>query len=141
MQKLQLTLTISKKLLSAILLLTSSTVVYCEGVKMQRNVTEIDSGHVSNTTAFFNETRNETAYQCQGASKEDLRIYEDLAWWMDAVCQVMKSLSIKNGMLRHSLGGAVILFSLQHFIAPALGLLPCLPSRQNREAIKALNSF
>ena len=34
------------------------------------------------------------------------------------------------GMLSHSLGGAVICISLQHFIAPALGLMPCLPSRQ-----------
>ena len=42
-------------------------------------------------------------------------------------------------MLRHSLGGAVILFSFQHFIAPALDLMHCLPSQQRREAIKALN--
>ena len=33
-----------------------------------------------------------------------------------------KSLCMKNGMLRHSLGGAVIVISLQHFIAPALDL-------------------
>ena len=33
-----------------------------------------------------------------------------------------------NAMLCHSLGWAVILFSLQHFIAPALDLMPCLPS-------------
>ena len=100
MKKLKLTLIISKELFSAILLLTSSPAVFCAEAKMQRNVTEIYSGHVSNTTAFFNETNttgffnetiNETAYQCQGASKEDLRINEDVAWWMDAVCQVMKS--------------------------------------------------
>ena len=29
-----------------------------------------------------------------------------------------------NGMLRHSLGGEVMLFSLQHFVAPALDLMP-----------------
>ena len=34
-----------------------------------------------------------------------------------------------NGMLCHALGGAVILFSLQHFIAPALDLLPCLQAQ------------
>ena len=96
MKKLKLTLIISKKLFSAILLLTSSPAVFCAEAKMQRNMTEIYSGQVSNTTAFFNETSNETAYQCQGASKEDLRINEDVAWWMDAVCQVMKSLSIKK---------------------------------------------
>ena len=31
-----------------------------------------------------------------------------------------------NGMLRHSLGGAVICISLQYFIAPALDLMPAL---------------
>ena len=44
-------------------------------------------------------------------------------------------------MLRHSLEGSVILFSLQHLIAPALDLMPCLPSGQRREAIKALKLF
>ena len=44
-----------------------------------------------------------------------------------------------NGMLRHSLGGAIIFISLQHFIAPALDLMDCLPSRPRREAIKTLN--
>ena len=33
-----------------------------------------------------------------------------------------------NVMLHHSLGGAVVLFSLQHFIAPALDYFPaCKP--------------
>ena len=45
-----------------------------------------------------------------------------------------------NGMLCHTCGGAVILFSLEHFIAPALDLMGCLPSWQRREAIKGLNS-
>ena len=40
-----------------------------------------------------------------------------------------------NGMLHNSLGGAVILFSLQHFIDPALDLMLCLPSKQRREAL------
>ena len=43
----------------------------------------------------------------------------------------------QNGMLRHSLGGEVIFLSLQHFIASNLDLMPCLPSRQRREAIKS----
>ena len=46
----------------------------------------------------------------------------------------------KNGMLRHCFGGAVIVLSLQHFIAPASNLLPCLPSRGGREAIWAFYS-
>ena len=46
-----------------------------------------------------------------------------------------------NGILCHSLGGAVIFLSLQHFIAPALDLMNCLPSLQKREAIKACNSL
>ena len=37
------------------------------------------------------------------------------------------------------LGGAVICIYLQHFIVPAFHLMSCLPSRQKREAIKALN--
>ena len=32
----------------------------------------------------------------------------------------------RNGMLHHSLGGAVIFISLQHFIAPSLKLMLCL---------------
>ena len=36
--------------------------------------------------------------------------------------------------------GAVIFIYLQHFFAPALDLMPCLTSRQRREAMKALNS-
>ena len=53
-------------------------------------------------------------------------------------------------MLRHSLGRGVI-FSLQHFIGPALNLMPCLPScleltaclpsRLRREAKKAVISL
>ena len=49
-----------------------------------------------------------------------------------------KVLNGKNGMLYHSLGA--VIFSLQHFIAPALDVMPFLPSRQGSEAIKALNS-
>ena len=40
-----------------------------------------------------------------------------------------------NGMLRHSWGGGLIFLSLQPFIAPALDLMPSLPSRQRREAL------
>ena len=36
------------------------------------------------------------------------------------LCKPKKTLNKTNGMLRHTLGGAVILFSLQQFIAPAL---------------------
>ena len=39
----------------------------------------------------------------------------------------------------NSFGGAAIFVSLEHFIAPALDLMPCLPSQQRREAIRALN--
>ena len=36
-------------------------------------------------------------------------------------------------MLYHALGGAVILFSLQHLIAPVFILLPCLQARGTRD--------
>ena len=36
-----------------------------------------------------------------------------------------KPIDSKNGMLHHSFGGAVIFPSLQHFIVPALDLMPC----------------
>ena len=39
-------------------------------------------------------------------------------------------------MLCHALGGAVILISLQHFIAPALDLLPCLQAQGMRDCNK-----
>ena len=42
---------------------------------------------------------------------------------------------MNNGMLRHSLGRAVIFIYLQNFNAPALDLTACLPFRQRREAI------
>ena len=45
----------------------------------------------------------------------------------------------KKGMLQHSFGWAVIFVALQHFIAPALVVIPCLPSRWKRYAIRALN--
>ena len=51
---------------------------------------------------------------------------------------ILRDISV-TGMLRHSLGVAVIMFSLQHFIAPSVDLMPYLPSQQRREAIKALN--
>ena len=43
---------------------------------------------------------------------------------------------IRNEMLYHTLGGGVILFSLQHFIAPALDLLSCLQARGTRDCNK-----
>ena len=43
-----------------------------------------------------------------------------------------------NGMIRHSLGGAVIFISLQHFIAPALDLMPCLQARGTRDCNKGI---
>ena len=43
---------------------------------------------------------------------------------------------IFNGMLCHALGGAVILFSLQHFIALAFDLLPCLQAWGTRDCNK-----
>ena len=38
-----------------------------------------------------------------------------------------------NGMLRHSLGGVLIFISLQHFIAPALDLLPYVQAQRTRD--------
>ena len=45
-----------------------------------------------NETAYSNESAlwNETAYKCAGASKEELKLYSTLSWWMDAVFQVGK---------------------------------------------------
>ncbi len=31
---------------------------------------------------------NETVYECLGPSKEDMKLYGKLAWWMDGVIQV-----------------------------------------------------
>ena len=42
-------------------------------------------------------------------------------------------------MLHHSLGGAVIFISLEHFIAPALDLIPCFKAQGTRIAIRAFN--
>ena len=39
-------------------------------------------------------------------------------------------------MLCHSLGGAVILFPLQHFIDPASDLLPCLEAKGPKDCNK-----
>ena len=47
--------------------------------------------------------------------------------------------TLNDGMLQHSFEGAMIFVSLQHFIAPAFELMPCLPSRQRREAIGTFN--
>jgi hypothetical protein len=43
-----------------------------------------------NGTAYSNESdySNETAYECLGASKEELKLYSTLSWWMEAVFQV-----------------------------------------------------
>jgi hypothetical protein len=43
-----------------------------------------------NETAYSNETSptNASAYRCLGASKEEMKLYGILAWWMDAVCLV-----------------------------------------------------
>ena len=43
-----------------------------------------------------------------------------------------------NGMLRHSIGGEVIYFSLQHIIAPALDFLPCLQAWDMRDCNKGI---
>ena len=44
-------------------------------------------------------------------------------------------------MLRHSLGGAVFFISLQHFIAPALDLMPCLQARGTRDCNKGIKTM
>ena len=42
-----------------------------------------------NSTQNLNESQsNETAYQCIGPSKEAVKVYGILAWWMDGVVQV-----------------------------------------------------
>ena len=46
-----------------------------------------------------------------------------------------------NGMLCHSLGWAVIFISLQHFIAPALDLMPCLQARDTKDCIKGIKKI
>ena len=43
-----------------------------------------------------------------------------------------------SGMLHHSFGGAVIFLSLQHFIAFALDLMPCLQARGKRDCNKGI---
>ena len=44
-------------------------------------------------------------------------------------------------MLRHSLGGAVIFISLQHFIAPALDSMPCLQAQGTRDCNKGIKTM
>ena len=46
------------------------------------------------------------------------------------------NLEFEKGMLSHSLGGAVVFISFQHFIAPALDLLPCLQAWGTRDCNK-----
>ena len=43
-----------------------------------------------------------------------------------------------NGMLRHSLRGAVIFISLQHLIAPASDVMPCFQARGTRDCYKGI---
>ena len=43
-------------------------------------------------------------------------------------------------MLHHSFGGAVIFFSLEHFIASALDLMPCLKAWGTRDCNKGVNT-
>ena len=43
-----------------------------------------------------------------------------------------------NGMLHHSLGGAVIFIPLKHFIAPTLDLMSCLKGQNTFSKIVAL---
>ena len=45
---------------------------------------------------------------------------------------------LNERMLSHSFGGAVILLSLHHFIAPALDLMPCLPSDNGGRCYKSV---
>jgi hypothetical protein len=54
------------------------------GEEFENNLTEASL----NETAYSNSSSNGTAYQCQGATKEEMKLYEVLAWWMDAICQV-----------------------------------------------------
>ena len=52
------------------------------------SINELQS--LSNETTYSNSSSNGTAYQCQGPTKDEMKLYEILDWWMDAVCQVMK---------------------------------------------------
>ena len=102
---------------------------------------------VNRSSAFS----NSLSIDCKVKSK--LAIETEAAPWM---CSLIEAVSVpvfsmtsfrwrprKNcqqyGMLCHTLGRAVIFVSLLHSIAPALDLMPCLPYRQRREALKALN--
>lgn len=44
----------------------------------------------TNETSYSNSSSNGTAYQCQGPTKDEMKLYEILAWWMDAICQVIR---------------------------------------------------
>jgi hypothetical protein len=58
------------------------------------NVENVDDDKATfdenSTQKFSNESNesNETVYQCIGPSKEAVKIYGILAWWMDGVVQV-----------------------------------------------------
>ena len=71
--------------LSTMLVLSTSTIVAGVASKNDDNLIET----LSNATAYSDSSSNGTAYQCQGPTKEEMKLYEILAWWMDAICQVI----------------------------------------------------
>ena len=78
------------------------------------------------------------------ANQPLLTIRKPDTYWFEipTVCLVQPSAysckKMRNGMLRYSLGGEVIFISLQHFIAPALDLMPCLQARGTRDCNKGI---
>ncbi len=62
-----------------------------ENIGNFENVENVDATFDENSTQKFSNESNEsndTVYQCIGPSKEAVKIYGILAWWMDGVVQV-----------------------------------------------------
>jgi hypothetical protein len=71
--------------------LSEDNVENIENVENVENVENDETTFDENSTQkFSNESNesNETVYQCIGPSKEAVKIYGILAWWMDGVVQV-----------------------------------------------------
>ena len=81
------------------------------------------------------EHRNTTTHK----SSWDRRLRSEFLIKNQKFVETSGAKTLNDGMLQHPFEGAVIFVSLQHFIAPAFDLMPCLPSRQRREAIGAFN--
>ena len=42
---------------------------------------------------YHNDTTNVTTFECKGATKDELKLYGVLSWWLDAVGQVGPNLN------------------------------------------------